>query len=90
MTQLDEEFARRAEELKRVAADLSRDLRKVAGDFRDQAEIFAGDLRKRARGSSPFEESAIEKIRALAGLREEGIITEEEFQQQKKRLLDQI
>jgi hypothetical protein len=90
MTQFDEEFARRAEDLKKVAADLSRDLRKVAVDFRDQAEIFAGDLRKRARGSSPFEESAIEKIRALAGLRDEGIITEEEFQQQKKRLLDQI
>ena len=59
-------------------------------DFRDQTEIFAEDLRKRARGVSPFEESAIEKIRALAGLRDEGIITEEEFQAQKKRLLDQV
>jgi len=90
MTQFDEELSRRAEELKRVAADVSRDFRKVAADFRDQMEIFAEDLRKRARGSSPFEESAIEKIRALAGLRDEGIITEEEFLAQKKRLLDQV
>ncbi len=90
MTQFDEELSRRVEELKRVAAEVSKDLRKVAGDFRDQTEIFAEDLRKRAKGVSPFEESAIEKIRALADLRDEGIITEEEFQAQKKRLLDQV
>lgn len=90
MTQFDEEFSRRVEELKRVAAEVSKDFRKVAADFRDQTEIFAEDLRKRARGSSSFEESAIERIRALAGLRDDGIITEEEFQAQKKRLLDQV
>lgn len=90
MTQFDEEFSRRVDELKRVATEVSKDLRKVAADFRDQTEIFADDLRKRARGSSSFEGSAIERIRALAGLRDDGIITEEEFQAQKKRLLDQV
>lgn len=90
MTQLDEELQRRAEELRRAAADMSRDFRKLATDVRDQMEVFADDLRKRARGATPFEQSAIERIRALAGLRDEGIITEEEFQQQKKRLLEQV
>ncbi|MHB0980092.1 MAG: SHOCT domain-containing protein [Thermoleophilia bacterium] len=90
MTQFDEELSRRAEELRRVAADVSKDFRKLATDVRDQMEVFAEDLRRRARGSSPFEQSAIERIRALAGLRDEGIISEEEFQEQKRRLLDQV
>jgi hypothetical protein len=90
LTQFDEELSRRAEELRRVAADVSKDFRKLATDVRDQMEVFAEDLRRRARGSSPFEQSAIERIRALAGLRDEGIISEEEFQEQKRRLLDQV
>jgi hypothetical protein len=90
MSQIDEELARRSEELRRVTADVSRDLRKLAADFHDQMQVFAEDVRKRARGAAPFEQSAIEKIKALAELRNEGILTEEEFQQQKKRLLDQV
>jgi hypothetical protein len=90
VTQFDEELSRRAEELRRVAADVSKDFRKLASDVRDQMEVFAEDVRKRARGSSPFEQSAIERIRAWAELRDEGIITEEEFQEQKRRLLDQV
>lgn len=69
---------------------MSKDFRKLATDVRDQMEVFAEDLRKRARGSSPFEQSAIERIRALASLRDDGIITEDEFQEQKKRLLEQV
>lgn len=90
MTQFDEEFARRSEELRKVASEISRDLRKLAVEFGDQMQIFAEDVRKRARGASPFEQGPIEKIRELAKLRDEGIITEEEFQQQKKRLLDEV
>ena len=91
MSQLDEELTKRAEELRKAAADVSRDLRKLAVDIGEQMQVFAEDLRKRARGSGPpFEGSAIEKIRALAELRDEGILTEEEFQEQKQRLLDQI
>ncbi len=90
MAQLDEEFSRRAEELKKTATELTKEFRKIASDFRDQTEVFTDDLRKRARGASPFERSAIEKIRDLAVLRDDGIITDEEFQQQKIRLLDQV
>ena len=90
MPQIDEELAKRAEELRRLATEMSRDFRKFATDFHEQMQVFAEDMRKRARGTSPFEESTIEKIRALAELRDQGIVTEEEFEQQKKRLLDQI
>ena len=90
MTQFDEEFSRRAEELRKTAAEMTRDFRKLAADFHEQMQVFAEDMRKRARGASPFDQSAIEKIRELAELRDEGIITEEEFQQQKKRLLDEV
>jgi hypothetical protein len=86
----DEEYTRRSEELRRAAAELSRDLRKLATEFADQMQVFAEDVRKRARGGSAFEQTPIERIRELAKLREEGIITEEEFQQQKKRLLEQV
>jgi hypothetical protein len=90
MTQFDEEFSRRAEELRKTAVDLTREFRKLAADFHDQMQFFAEDVRKRARGASPFDQSALEKIRELAQLRDDGIITEEEFQQQKKRLLEEI
>lgn len=90
MAQFEEEFSRRAEDLRKAAAELNKELRKLAVDFHEQMQRFTEDLRKRARGASPFEDSPIEKIRALAGLRDEGIITEEEFQAQKKRLLEEI
>jgi hypothetical protein len=90
MTQFDEEFSRRAEELRKTAAEMTREFRKLAADFHEQMQVFAEDVRKRARGASPFDQSAIEKIRELAQLRDEDIITEEEFQQQKKRLLDEV
>ncbi len=90
MTQLDEEFSRRAEELRKAAAEMTREFRKLAADFQGQMQFFAEDVRKRARGASPFDQSAIEKIRELAKLRDEGIITEEEFEVQKKRLLEEV
>lgn len=90
MSQFDEELSKRVEELRRAATDMSREFRKMAADLHEQMQVFADDLRKRARGDSPFEQSAIEKIRALAQMRDEGIITEEEFQAQKKRLLEQV
>ncbi|MCZ7664203.1 MAG: SHOCT domain-containing protein [Thermoleophilia bacterium] len=90
MTQFDEEFGKRAEDLRKVAADMSREFRKVAADLHEQMQVFADDLRRRARGDAPFDQSAIEKIRALAQLRDEGILTDEEFQAQKQRLLDQV
>lgn len=90
MTQFEEELSRRAEDLRRAAADMTRDLRKFAVDLQEEMLVFADDLRKRARGTPPFEVTAIEKIRQLAQLRDEGIIAEEEFQEQKKRLLDQV
>jgi hypothetical protein len=90
LTQYDEEYGKRTEELRRAAAELSKDLRKLATEFGDQMQVFAEDVRKRARGGSAFELTPIERIRELAKLRDEGIITEEEFQQQKKRLLEQV
>lgn len=90
MNQYDEEYGRRTEELRRAAAELSKDLRRLATEFADQMQVFADDVRKRARGASAFEHSPIERIRELAKLRDEGLITEEEFQQQKKRLLEQV
>jgi hypothetical protein len=90
MTQLDEELSRRAEELKRLALDVSQDLRRFAADFADQMQILAEDLRKRSRVPTTFEPAPIEKIRALAELRDEGIISENEFQEQKARLLEQV
>lgn len=90
MTQFDEELSRRAEELRKAATDITRDLRKFAGNIQEEMLVFTDDLRKRARGAPPFELTAIEKIRQLAQLRDEGIIAEGEFQEQKKRLLDQV
>jgi len=91
MPQFDEEWSKRAEDWRKSAAEMSKDLRKLAADFSNQMQIFAEDVVKRAKGSeTAFEGSPIEKIRALAQLRDEGIITEEEFQQQKQRLLEQI
>lgn len=86
----DEEFSRRAEEFRKTAADLSHELRRLAGDFQSQFQVFAEDLRRRARSDARFTESPIERIRALAQLRDDGIITEAEFQEQKRRLLDQV
>ena len=90
MTQLDEELSRRADELKKLAMDVSQDLRRFATDFADQMQILADDLRRRSHVPATFEQAPIEKIRALADLRDEGILTEEEFQEQKKRLLEQV
>jgi hypothetical protein len=90
MVQFDEESARRSEELRRMAAEISRDLRRLAVEIGDQMQVFAEDVKKRARGSAPFEQTPIERIRELAQLRDDGIITEEEFQEQKKRLLEQV
>jgi hypothetical protein len=90
MNQFDDESARRTEELRRMAAELSRDLRRLAIEFGDQMQVFAEDVKKRARGTTPFEQTPIERIRELARLRDDGIITEEEFQEQKKRLLNQV
>ncbi len=64
--------------------------KKFAVDLQEEMAVFTDDLRKRARGTPPFELTAIEKIRQLAQLRDEGIIAESEFQEQKKRLLDQV
>lgn len=86
----DEEFSRRVEDFRKAAADLSRELRRLAGDFQSQLHVFADDLRSRGQPPGGFAESPIEKIRALAELRDEGIISEEEFQEQKKRLLEQV
>jgi hypothetical protein len=90
MSQFDEELSRRAEEMRKIAAEMNQELRRFANDFYEQMQVFAEDVRKRARGAHPFEESAVERIRALAALRDDGIITEEEFQEQKRRLLDQV
>ena len=90
MSNYDEEQSHRADEARKIAAEVNRELRRFANDLYEQMQVFADDLRKRARGASPFEESAIERIRALAELRDDGIITEEEFQEQKRRLLDQV
>lgn len=90
MTQFDEELSRKADELRRAATDITRDIRKFAVDLQEEMVVFTDDLRKRARGTPPFELTAIEKIRQLAQLHDEGIIAESEFQEQKKRLLDQV
>jgi len=90
VTQFDEEFSRRADELRRATTDITRDLRKLAVDLQEELTVFTDDLRKRVRGAPPFELTAIEKIRQLAQLRDEGIIAEDDFQEQKKRLLDQV
>ncbi len=90
MAQFDEELSRKADELRRAATDITRDLRKFAANLQEEMVVFTEDLRKRARGAPPFELTAIEKIRQLAELRDEGIIAEDEFQEQKKRLLDQV
>jgi len=90
MTHLEEEFSRRMEEMKKAAGEASRDMRKLATDLQEQAQYLVEDLRKRGRGDSPFQESPIEKIKALAQLRGEGILTEEEFQTQKQKLLEEI
>lgn len=90
MTQFDEELSRKADELRRAATDITRDIRKFAVDLQQEMVVFTDDLRKRARGTPPFELTAIEKIRQLAQLHDEGIIAESEFQEQKKRLLDQV
>lgn len=90
MTQLDEELSRRAEELKKLALDVTHELRRFGADFAEQMQILAEDLRKRSRVPATFEPAPIEKIRSLAELRDEGIITEAEFQEQKARLLDQV
>lgn len=86
----DEEFGRRAEDARKAAADLSHELRRLAADVQSQFQMFTDDVRRRARKEEGFSASPIEKIRALAELRDEGIISEEEFQEQKTRLLDQI
>lgn len=90
MTYLEEEFSRRVEEMKKVATETSQDLRRLVSDLQEQAEFLASDLRKRGRGDAPFQESPIEKLRALAQLRDEGIVTEEEFQERKQKLLEEI
>lgn len=90
MSQFEEETSRRAEEARKIAAEVNREFRRLAGDVLEQMQVFTDGLRKRARGAEPFEQSAIERIRALAQLRDDGIITEEEFQAQKSRLLDQV
>jgi len=90
VTQFEEELSRKADELRKAATDITRDIRKFAVDLQEEMLVFTDDLRKRARRAPPFELTAIEKIRQLAELRDEDIIAESEFQEQKKRLLDQV
>jgi hypothetical protein len=90
VAQLDEELSRRAEEFRKLVSDVSQDLRRLAADLGEQLQILTEELRKRSRAPGGFEPAPIEKIRELADLRDEGVITEEEFQEQKKKLLAQV
>ncbi len=74
------------------------DAREVFKKEFEKGKEFAEKLRQQQKGSgnSSKESSAdtssviFEKLRQLGELREKGIVTEEEFQIQKKKLLDQL
>lgn len=72
-------------------ADL--DLTSARKEYSEEMEAgkqVADDLRQEQAGPKSDSDEALDKLRKLADLRDQGVITEEEFRQLKERLLDQI
>lgn len=72
-------------------ADL--DLKTAKQEYADAVETgkeVAEDIRNEAGATRSDSDEALDKLRKLAELRDQGVITEEEFRQLKERLLAQI
>lgn len=76
MREVGQELARAAEQANRLARQAVEDLGRLVGDPRP---------RPRRRAGSP-----VEVIRELGRLRDEGLITEDEFQAKKAELLERL
>jgi hypothetical protein len=79
---VEEHTGKSAEELSDEELDKAMDDLNIEGDeMTDEqwAEVEAGD---------PEEDDYIEQLERLAELKDKGILTEEEFQEQKKQILD--
>lgn len=56
----------------------------------EKGKEFAKDLEKKVKSDDVLEDDPYDKLEKLAALRDKGVISEEDFVEQKKRILDSI
>jgi hypothetical protein len=71
------------EELEKAMKELN-----IEKQMRDDSDLEAGDIAPAQEGQAAAEQSYMDELERLAKLKDDGIITKEEFETKKQQLLD--
>ncbi|MBI2684392.1 MAG: SHOCT domain-containing protein [Actinobacteria bacterium] len=76
--------------VKEIGQEFGRIAEQAGAFMKDSAQQFAGKLPFGTSKSEDAPADPIEAIRSLGGLRDAGLLTDEEFQAKKRELLERI